>query len=117
MLVKTVSYQYRERLKFMLRRLSTVSWLSLTVTLKPIHPLIVSEFREERRMLLEVVGPELQSLYDDRQIEIEMIDMHFGTGPTESAVDVDPRLLTDHLSEISCCKRESKSVFFLVSIF
>lgn len=28
------------------------------------------EFNQERRMLLELVGPELQSLYDDRQIEV-----------------------------------------------
>lgn len=28
------------------------------------------EFREERRILLEVIGPELQSIYDDRQIEV-----------------------------------------------
>lgn len=28
------------------------------------------EFKEERRLLLEVIGPELQSFYDDRQIEV-----------------------------------------------
>lgn len=28
------------------------------------------EFNQERRMLLELVGPELQTLYDDRQIEV-----------------------------------------------
>lgn len=66
-------------------------------------------------MLLEVIGPEIQTLYDDRQIEIELVDVHFGTGPTESAVDVNPRLLADYLTEIACCKRESKSVFFIVS--
>lgn len=27
-------------------------------------------FKEERRNLLEVIGPELQSIYDDRQIEV-----------------------------------------------
>lgn len=66
-------------------------------------------------MLLEVVGPEIQSLYDDRQIEIEMVDMHFGTGPFATAVDLNPKTLQDHLSEISCCKRDSKNVFFIVS--
>lgn len=66
-------------------------------------------------MLLEVLGPELQTLYDDRQIELEFVDLHFGTGPSESAVDVHPNRLADHLSEIACCKRESKSVFFIVS--
>lgn len=29
-----------------------------------------TEFKEERRILLEVIGPELQSIYDDRQIEV-----------------------------------------------
>ena len=32
--------------------------------------LSTTEFKEERRILLEVIGPELQSLYDDRQIEV-----------------------------------------------
>lgn len=31
-----------------------------------------SDFKEERKVLLEVVGPELQSIYDDRQIEVSM---------------------------------------------
>lgn len=31
------------------------------------------EFREERKVLLEVIGPELQSIYDDRQIEVCVI--------------------------------------------
>lgn len=31
---------------------------------------LFTEFREERRILLEVIGPELQSIYDDRQIEV-----------------------------------------------
>lgn len=31
---------------------------------------IFVEFCQERRMLLELVGPELQSIYDDRQIEV-----------------------------------------------
>lgn len=28
------------------------------------------DFREERKVLLELIGPELQSMYDDRQIEV-----------------------------------------------
>lgn len=28
------------------------------------------DFKEERRLLLEVIGPDLQSVYDDRQIEV-----------------------------------------------
>lgn len=34
------------------------------------HSIFHEEFKEERRILLEVIGPELQSLYDDRQIEV-----------------------------------------------
>lgn len=75
-----------------------------------------TDFREERRMLLEVIGPEIQILYDDRQIEIELVDMHFGTGPESTAVDLNPNTLKDHLYEINCCRRDSKSVFFIVSI-
>lgn len=30
----------------------------------------VADFREERRQILEMVGPELQSTYDDRYIEV-----------------------------------------------
>lgn len=37
--------------------------------------IIHTEFKEERRILLEVIGPELQSIYDDRQIEVT--DFHF----------------------------------------
>lgn len=64
-------------------------------------------------MLLEVVGPELQTLYDDRQIEIEFVDMHFGTGPNGSLAELNPKLLEDHLAEIEICQRDSKSVFFI----
>ncbi|XP_055702272.1 protein qui-1 [Phlebotomus papatasi] len=74
------------------------------------------EFKEERRVLLEVVGPEIQSFYDDRQIEMEFVDMHFGTGPGEAIVDVDPYRMDDHLSEVMICSRDSKSVFFLALI-
>ena len=67
-------------------------------------------------MLLEVIGPELQSVYDDRQIEVEIVDMHFGTGPdSQSATDLDPYVLDDHLCEIEACHRASKSIFFIVS--
>lgn len=31
-----------------------------------------TEFKAERRILLEVIGPELQSIYDDRQIEVKI---------------------------------------------
>lgn len=32
----------------------------------------LTEFKEERKVLLEVIGPELQSIYDDRQIEVRL---------------------------------------------
>ncbi|XP_020716255.1 NACHT domain- and WD repeat-containing protein 1 isoform X2 [Ceratitis capitata] len=75
------------------------------------------EFCQERRMLLELVGPELQSIYDDRQIEIEIVDMHFGTGPLNIIqVEQDPYILKDYLHEIETCYNNSKSVFFLALI-
>ncbi|XP_030246906.1 NACHT domain- and WD repeat-containing protein 1 isoform X2 [Drosophila navojoa] len=75
------------------------------------------EFYQERRMLLELVGPELQTLYDDRQIELEIVDMHFGTGALEvTQLDRDPYMLADYLHEIDTCHAHSKSVFFLALI-
>ncbi|XP_058836478.1 protein qui-1 [Topomyia yanbarensis] len=71
------------------------------------------DFKEERRLLLEVIGPDLQSVYDDRQIEVEIVDIHFGTGNDSTAVELDPYALDDHLSEIETCHRVSKSVFFI----
>lgn len=96
---------------------------------------ISTEFKEERKVLLEVIGPELQSIYDDKQIEvckasndiryhykvafvfvqIEIVDMHFGTGLTHTTVDLDPYVLFDHLREIRACYRASRSTFFIVS--
>ncbi|KFB46917.1 AGAP004827-PA-like protein [Anopheles sinensis] len=73
------------------------------------------DFKEERRQLLEVIGPDLQSLYDDRQIEVEIVDIHFGTGCDGlTAVDLDPYVLDDHLEEIETCHAVSKSVFLIV---
>ncbi|XP_067632448.1 protein qui-1 isoform X2 [Eurosta solidaginis] len=75
------------------------------------------EFCQERRMLLELVGPELQSIYDDRQIEIEIVDMHFATGPLQiTQIEQDPYILKDYLHEIETCYNNSKSVFFLALI-
>ncbi|XP_034650904.1 uncharacterized protein LOC117890259 isoform X2 [Drosophila subobscura] len=75
------------------------------------------EFNQERRMLLELVGPELQSLYDDRQIELEFVDMHFGTGALGvNQLERDPYLLEDYLHEIDTCHAHTKSVFFLALI-
>ncbi|XP_034104152.1 protein qui-1 isoform X1 [Drosophila albomicans] len=75
------------------------------------------EFNQERRMLLELVGPELQTLYDDRQIELEIVDMHFGTGPLDvTLLERDPYMLQDLLHEIDTCHAHSKSVFFMALI-
>lgn len=35
------------------------------------------DFREERKVLLELIGPELQSMYDDRQIEVNNINIYW----------------------------------------
>lgn len=72
----------------------------------------VTDFENERRLLLEFVGPELQIVYDEHQIEIEIVDMHFGND--EYSV-YDPRLLEDHLSEIRTCHKLSRGCFFIVS--
>ncbi|KRF80475.1 uncharacterized protein Dvir_GJ22444, isoform E [Drosophila virilis] len=75
------------------------------------------EFNQERRMLLELVGPELQTLYDDRQIELEIVDMHFGTGALDvTLLERDPYMQQDLLHEIDTCHAHSKSVFFLALI-
>ncbi|XP_068081226.1 protein qui-1 [Anabrus simplex] len=69
-----------------------------------------SDFEEERRQLLEVVGPDLQSQYDNIGLEVELVDMHYG-----SAVDAayDAPLFQDHLHEIRECHRVSRGCFFL----
>nr|XP_043066337.1 uncharacterized protein LOC108122468 isoform X3 [Drosophila bipectinata] len=75
------------------------------------------EFNQERRMLLELVGPELQTLYDDRQIELEFVDMHFGTGCLEvNQLERDPYMIHDYLHEIDICHAHTKSVFFMVLV-
>ncbi|XP_041976047.1 NACHT domain- and WD repeat-containing protein 1 [Aricia agestis] len=70
-------------------------------------------FREERRQVLELVGPELQTTYDDRYIEFEFVDMHYGTDGGDEA---NPALLRYHLDEIRCCNQTSKAGFFLCFI-
>lgn len=41
--------------------------------------------------------------------------MHFGTGPENPQIDIDPYTIQDHLREIEVCRKVSKSVFFIVS--
>lgn len=52
-------------------------------------------------------------------LQIEFIDMHFGTGPADGQQldERDPHVVTDHLREIEVCSQVSKSVFFIVSCF
>ncbi|XP_053602365.1 protein qui-1 [Plodia interpunctella] len=71
---------------------------------------VYNDFREERRQILEMVGPELQSTYDDRYIEIDFVDMHYGTDGGDEA---NPALLRYHLQEIKCCNQASKAGYFL----
>jgi hypothetical protein len=47
--------------------------------------------------------------------QIELVDMHFGTGLSHTTIDLDPYVLYDHLSEIRACYRASRSIFFIVS--
>ncbi|KOB67002.1 Uncharacterized protein OBRU01_20742 [Operophtera brumata] len=68
---------------------------------------VFNDFREERRHILELVGPELQSTYDDRHIEIEFVDMHYGT---DGGDETNPSLLRYHLEEIRCCNQSVSSV-------
>ncbi|XP_026328462.1 uncharacterized protein LOC113236548 [Hyposmocoma kahamanoa] len=74
---------------------------------------VYNDFREERRQILEMVGPELQSTYDDRYIEIEFVDMHYGS---DGGDETNPALLRYHLEEIRCCNRTSKAGYFLCLI-
>ncbi|KAL0840162.1 hypothetical protein ABMA28_015455 [Loxostege sticticalis] len=71
---------------------------------------VYNDFREERRQILELVGPELQSTYDDRYIEFEFVDMHYGT---DGGDETNPKLLRYHLDEIRCCNHTSKAGYFL----
>lgn len=97
------------------------------------------DFPEERKQLLEVVGPELQSIYDDMGIEVSakqshllrsnmlikirlarvlrpvqvlLVDMQYGSGGDP---DVDPHLAEYFLEEISSSHLHSRGCFLLVS--
>lgn len=50
-------------------------------------------------------------------MQLEIVDMHFGTGALEvTQLDRDPYMLADYLHEIDTCHAHSKSVFFLALI-
>ncbi|KAL0102258.1 hypothetical protein PUN28_018652 [Cardiocondyla obscurior] len=69
------------------------------------------DFPEERKQLLEVVGPELQSIYDDMGIEVLLVDMQYGAGDNP---DADPHLAEYILEEINASHRHSRGCFFLL---
>ncbi|XP_063982402.1 protein qui-1 [Diachasmimorpha longicaudata] len=71
------------------------------------------EFPEERKQLLEMVGPELQSIYDDMGIEVLLVDMQYGTTRNP---DCDPRLAELFLEEIKASHRYSRGCFFILLI-
>ncbi|KAH1023079.1 hypothetical protein HUJ04_012357 [Dendroctonus ponderosae] len=68
------------------------------------------DFAIERRILLETIGPELHSVFEDHKIEVELVDMHYGSDEKEYH---DPWILKDHLHEIRNCHKISKGCFFL----
>nr|KAF7439186.1 hypothetical protein H0235_001577 [Vespula pensylvanica] len=82
------------------------------------------EFSVERKQLLEVVGPELQSIYDDMGIEMNkfpvgntlhysvlLVDMQYGTSKNP---DTNPRLAEFFLEEINASHRHSRGCFLLL---
>ncbi|XP_050313345.1 protein qui-1 [Anthonomus grandis grandis] len=68
------------------------------------------DFKNERRILLENVGPELHSVFEDHKIEIELVDMLYGSDEKEQ---YDPWIFQDHLHEIRHCHKVSRGCFFL----
>ncbi|KAL1493229.1 hypothetical protein ABEB36_011321 [Hypothenemus hampei] len=87
----------------------TVKWPSAKVV-KIFIASTKEDFSNERRILLETVGPELHSVFQDHKIEVELVDMHFGS---EEKEQYDPHILKDHLHEIRNCQKISKGCFFL----
>ncbi|XP_015122932.1 NACHT domain- and WD repeat-containing protein 1 [Diachasma alloeum] len=71
------------------------------------------EFSEERKQLLELVGPELQSIYDDMGIEVLLVDMQYGTSENP---DSDPHLAELFLEEIKASHYYSRGCFFILLI-
>ncbi|EEB20232.1 conserved hypothetical protein [Pediculus humanus corporis] len=76
--------------------------------------LFQTDFVEERRQLLEVVGPDLHTQLDALGIEVEMVDIHYGTGTYDSAYD--SNTLKYHLNEIDNCYQVSRGCFFMCLI-
>ncbi|KAK0161111.1 hypothetical protein PV327_009624 [Microctonus hyperodae] len=71
------------------------------------------EFHEERKHLLETVGPELQTIYDEMGVEVLLVDMQYGTSRNP---DSDPYLAELFLEEISGSHQYSRGCFMLVLV-
>ncbi|XP_017797968.1 PREDICTED: NACHT domain- and WD repeat-containing protein 1 [Habropoda laboriosa] len=69
-----------------------------------------NEFIEERKQLLELVGPELQSIYDDMGIEVLLVDMQYATNVNP---DRNPFLAEYFLDEIHAAYQHSRGCFLL----
>ncbi|KAL4131074.1 hypothetical protein QTP88_008425 [Uroleucon formosanum] len=69
-----------------------------------------NDFLEERRCILENVGPDLQNMYDSTGLEVEFVDMHYGS---ELDPMKNPFLFAEHLDEIRNCRKVSRGCFFL----
>ncbi|XP_034250867.1 uncharacterized protein LOC117651170 [Thrips palmi] len=74
-----------------------------------------AEFAEERRMLLEQVGPDLQTQYDNSGFEIELVDMHYGSADTCDPL-LDPHMFDDHLEDIRDSHAVNQLCFLLVLV-
>ncbi|XP_017765803.1 PREDICTED: NACHT domain- and WD repeat-containing protein 1 [Eufriesea mexicana] len=72
-----------------------------------------NEFVEERKQLLELVGPELQSIYDDMGIEVLLVDMQYAT---DENPDRNPFLAEYFFDEIHAAYQHSRGCFFVLLI-
>ncbi|XP_071874165.1 protein qui-1 [Bombus fervidus] len=72
-----------------------------------------NEFIEERKQLLELVGPELQSIYDDMGIEVLLVDMQYATNVNP---DRNPYLAEHFFDEIHAAYQHSRGCFLLLLI-
>ncbi|XP_053995458.1 protein qui-1 [Hylaeus anthracinus] len=72
-----------------------------------------NEFVEERKQLLELVGPELQSIYDCMGIEVLLVDMQYATNVNP---DRNPFLAEHFYNEIHAAYQHSRGCFLLLLV-
>ncbi|XP_065332021.1 protein qui-1 [Cloeon dipterum] len=70
-----------------------------------------ADFEEERRNLLEQIGPEIQSEFDSVGLEVQLVDTFYCS---ETASD--PWSCQQFLDEVSRCSRVSRGCFFIVLV-